>query len=122
MFKHLPLPIHPKAPAAHVAAEAAHRQGKFFEMYDKIFSNQAEMSPAKYEEYAAEIGLDLEQFKQDVASDAVKQRISTDAREVQALGINSTPAFLVNGKYLSGAQPFERFKAVIDQEIAEKGT
>ncbi len=122
MFKHLPLAIHPKAPAAHAAAEAAHRQGKFSEMYAKIFANQRAMSPEKYEEYAAEIGLDVGQFKKDVASDEVKQRIQADARDAAALQITGTPAFLINGKYLSGAQPFAAFKAVIDQELKEKGT
>ncbi len=121
MFKHLPLAIHPKAPAAHAAAEAAHRQGKFFEMYEKIFANQREMSPAKYQEYAVEMGLDVEQFKKDVASDEVKQRIEADKRDAGALQITGTPGFLINGKYLSGAQPFPAFKAIIDAELKQKG-
>jgi protein-disulfide isomerase len=120
-FKHLPLSMHPKAPAAHAAAEAAHRQGKFWEMHDLIFGNQKEMTPAKYEEYATKIGLDLERFKKDAASPDVKKRVDADAAEAAKLGITGTPAFLVNGRYLSGAQPFERFKAVIDEELAKKG-
>ncbi len=82
--------IHPKAPAAHAAAEAAHRQGKFFEMYKRIFANQAEMSPTKYEGYAAEMGLDVEQFKKDVASAEVKQRIAADVSDATKLQITST--------------------------------
>lgn len=116
------MPIHPKAPAAHAAAEAAHRQGKFFEMYERIFANPAEMSPAKYEEYAVEMGLDVEQFKRDLASAEVKQRIEADKQDAAKLQITSTPAFFINGKYLRGAQPYEQFKALIDQELAEKGT
>ena len=121
VFKHLPLRIHSKAPAAHAAAEAAHRQGKFWEMHDLIFENQREMAPEKYEEYAAQIGLDVERFKKDAASSDVKKRVDSDAAEAASLGITGTPAFLVNGRYLSGAQPFEAFQRLIDEELAGKG-
>jgi protein-disulfide isomerase len=120
VFKHMPLPIPSKAAAAHAAAEAAYRQGKFWEMHDKIFEQQREMSPEKYLGYATEIGLDVEQFKKDVASSEVKSRIDADAQEAQKLGATGTPAFFVNGRYLSGAKPFESFKEIIDKELAEK--
>ncbi len=120
VFKHQVLNTHPKAPAAHAAAEAAHRQGKFWEMHDKIFENQREMSPEKYEEYAAEIGLDMEQYKRDLTSSQVKSRIDADTKDAQKLGVTGTPAFFVNGRYLSGAKPFEAFKEVIDAELAAK--
>jgi protein-disulfide isomerase len=120
VFKHMPLSIHAKAPAAHAAAEAAYRQGKFWEMHDKIFENQKNMSPENYVEYATEIGLDVEQFKKDVASPEVKSRIDVDTQDAQKLGATGTPAFFVNGYYLSGAKPFESFKVVIDKELAEK--
>jgi protein-disulfide isomerase len=118
VFKHLPLSIHPKAPAAHAAAEAAHKQGKFWEMHDRIFADQRGMSPEKYEEYATEIGLDMEQFKTDVASAEVKKAIERDTSEAARLNVRGTPAFFINGKYLSGAQPFETFKQRIDEELA----
>ena len=119
VFKHLPLSIHPKAPAAHAAAEAAHRQGKFWEMHDKIFADQRGMSPEKYEEYASEIGLDLGRFKEDVASSDVKKRIDEDTQEAAKLGVTGTPAFFVNGRFLSGAQPFDSFKKLIDEELGK---
>ena len=120
VFKHMPLPNHAKAPAAHAAAEAAYRQGKFWEMHDKIFEKQREMSPQKYEEYAAEIGLDIEQFKRDIGSSEVKRRIDADTQDAKKVGATGTPAFFVNGRFLSGAKPFEAFKVVIDEEIAAK--
>lgn len=120
VFKHMPLSMHAKAPAAHAAAEAAYRQGKFWEMHDKIFENQKEMSPEKYLEYAAELELDLEQFQKDIASSEVKSRIAADTQEAKKLGATGTPAFFVNGRFLSGAKPFESFKVVIDEELAEK--
>ena len=120
VFKHMPLSIHPKAPAAHAAAEAAHRQGKFWEMHDKIFEHQREMSPEKYQEYAVEIGLDVDQFNKDLVSAEVKSRIAADKSEAGKLGATGTPAFFVNGRFLSGAKPFEAFKEVIDKELAGK--
>jgi protein-disulfide isomerase len=119
-FKHQPLDIHPKAPAAHAAAEAAHRQGKFWEMHDLIFENQREMSPEKYVEYATQLGLDVERFKIDVASDEIKARISEDKLAAAKLSASGTPTFYINGLLLSGAKPFEAFKVVIDKELAAK--
>jgi protein-disulfide isomerase len=119
-FKHQPLSIHPKAPAAHAAAEAAHRQGKFWEMHDLIFANQKEMSPEKYVEYATQLELDVERFKADVESEEIKARISADKLEAAKLSASGTPTFFINGLLLSGAKPFEAFKVVIDKELAAK--
>jgi protein-disulfide isomerase len=120
VFKHLPLSMHAKAPAAHAAAEAASRQDKFWEMHDKIFANQREMSPEKYVEYATELGLDVERFERDVASAEVKKRIDADTTEAARLGATGTPSFYVNGLFVSGAKPFEAFKEIIDEELALK--
>jgi protein-disulfide isomerase len=120
VFKHLPLGMHPKAPDAHAAAEAAHRQGKFWEMHDAIFANQQQMAPEKYVEYATQLGLDLERFKKDVADPAVRQRVEGDAEEAARLNVRGTPGFFINGRYLSGAQPLSAFKQRIDEELAAK--
>jgi protein-disulfide isomerase len=117
VFKHLPLPMHSNAPAAHAAAEAAHLQGKFWQMHDLIFSDQQGMSPDRYKEYARQLGLDMARFERDVASDEVKQRIAADSAEAARLGVSGTPAFYVNGRFVNGAQPFEVFKQLIDQEL-----
>jgi protein-disulfide isomerase len=117
VFKHLPLSMHPQAPAAHAAAEAAHRQGKFWEMHDLIFADQRNMSPERYVEYAQRIGLDVERFVTDVESADVKRKVESDVAEAASLGVMSTPAFFVNGRYLRGAQPFASFKALIDEEL-----
>jgi protein-disulfide isomerase len=119
VFKHLPLSIHPKAPAAHAAAEAAHRQGQFWEMHDRIFSSQRDLSPQTFRGYAQEMGLDLAQYDRDVASEEVAARVEADTREAAKLGVTGTPSFFVNGRFLSGAQPFESFKRIIDEELRE---
>jgi len=115
----MPLSIHPKAQAAHAASEAAHRQGKFWEMHDKIFENQRQLDNATYLKYATELGLDIEQFKKDQKSAKVKKRIDADVAQAGKLGVTGTPAFYVNGRFLSGAQPFASFKRVIDEELAK---
>ena len=120
VFKNLPLAMHSKAKAAAAAAEAAHRQGKFWEMHDLIFANQREMSPQKYEQYAQQLGLDMDRFRKDVASAAVKKKVDADAAEAARLGVTGTPGFFVNGRFLSGAKPFDSFKVVIDEELKKK--
>ena len=117
IFKHLPLPNHARAPAAHAASEAAHRQGKFWEMHDKIFEKPRDLAPATFERYASEIGLDVERYKRDVVSDSVKNQVDADLRQSRDLGVNSTPAFFINGRYVAGAKPFESFKRVIDDAL-----
>jgi len=119
VFKHLPLTIHPKAPAAHAAAEAAHRQDRFWEMHDRIFENQGDMSEAAYRTYAEEIGLDLERFERDRRSAEVRQRVQADAAEAARLGVTGTPTFFVNGREISGAKPFAAFQRLIDAELEE---
>ena len=117
MFKHLPLSIHPKAPAAHQASWAAHQQGKFWEMHDKIFANQRDLSEATYLRYAEELGLDVERFKTDASSAVAKKAVETDVAEAGKLGVTGTPGFFINGRFLSGAQPFSSFKNLIDEEL-----
>jgi protein-disulfide isomerase len=116
-FKHNPLPFHKDAPYASQAALAAGKQGKFWEMHDKIFENMRALKPADLEKYAAAIGLDMAKFKADVDSEAVKAEVKADQALATKLGARGTPHFFVNGKRLPGALPFDRFKAVIDEEL-----
>jgi protein-disulfide isomerase len=87
-------------------------------MHDAIFANQKEMAPEKYLEHAARIGLDRERFERDLEAPEVKERIDADAQEAARLNVRGTPGFFINGRYLSGAQPFEAFKQRIDEELA----
>jgi protein-disulfide isomerase len=118
-FKHLPLAMHSKAPDAHAAAQAAYLQGKFWEMHDLIFANQREMSREKYIEYAGQLNLDVEKFKKDIDSKAVKDQIDADTKEAASLGVTGTPSLFINGRFLSGAQPLSSFKRVIDEELKD---
>ena len=120
VFKHMPLSFHSKAPAAHAAAEAALMQDKFWEMHDLIFENQRDLRTATFEKYAKQIGLDIEQYKKDLKSEALKKRIDDDTSQARKLGATGTPAFFINGRFLSGAQPIDSFKRLID-EMLKKG-
>jgi len=105
-------------PAA-LGSEAAGKQGKFWEMHDKIFENQKAISEENLVAWAGELGLDVEQFKKDMASDELKKKITEQQTQGVTLGARGTPAFFVNGRFLSGAQPVENFKKLIDEEKAK---
>jgi protein-disulfide isomerase len=119
-WKHKPLPFHPNALPAAEAAEAAREQGKFWPMHDKMFAAQQDLSPAAYERWARELGLDLVRFKAALASGKFKARIQEDDALAGRLGIDGTPTLVINGEKVVGAQPFEAVKAVIDRQLARK--
>jgi protein-disulfide isomerase len=119
-WKHKPLPFHPNAMPAAEAAEAAREQGKFWPMHDKMFGAQQELSPAAYERWARELGLDVGRFKAAVASGKFKARIQEDDAQAGRLGIDGTPTMVINGEKVVGAVPFENLKAVIDRKLAAK--
>ncbi len=99
------------------AAEAAGRQGKFWEMHDKLFENQKAMNDANYLAWAGELGLDIEKFKKDMADPAVQKMLEAQQKQGMSVGARGTPAFFVNGRFLSGAQPVANFKKLIDEEM-----
>jgi protein-disulfide isomerase len=117
-FRHNPLPFHPKAPLAAEAAVAADQQGKFWQMHDKMFANQQNIERADLEKYAGEIGLDMNKFKQALDSGSGKAKVQQDLALASQIGVQGTPNFYINGRNLQGAQPYEEFKKVIDDEIA----
>ena len=103
-------------PAA-LAAMAAHEQGKFWEMHDKIFANQQKMSRDQYIAYAKELKLDVAKFTKDLDAAAFKPQIEADMADAGKLGVSGTPGFFVNGKFLSGAKPFGEFATAINAEL-----
>jgi len=119
VFKHLPLSMHAKARAAHTASEAAHRQGKFWEMHDRIFASPKDLSEETYLRYATEMGLDIEKYNGDFSSTSVRTVIDDDLEMARELGVSGTPSFFINGRFLSGAQPYGAFARMIDEELAK---
>ncbi|MFY0575369.1 DsbA family protein [Cystobacter fuscus] len=118
VFRHQPLPFHPNAKPAAEAAMAAHEQGKFWEYHDKLFANQRALDRASLEKYAQEVGLDMGKFKSALESGKFRGKVEADSSAGAAVGANGTPTFFVNGREFVGAQPFESFKKIIDDEKA----
>ncbi|MFV8755672.1 DsbA family protein [Nannocystaceae bacterium ST9] len=120
-FRHFPLAMHANARAAHRAAIAADRQGQFWAMWELLFTNRQARSTADLEGFATQLGLDLEQFRKDVADPDVDKQIDDDIAACQGLDVRATPTFFLNGRPLQGAQAIEKFQEVIDEEKAGKG-
>lgn len=118
VFKHFPLSFHKNAKLAHQAAEAAKLQGKFWEMYNKIFDNQKAIARDNLIAYAKELNLDEAKFLADLESDAVKQAVEAGIAEGSKAGVRGTPNFFINGTLLTGAQPINAFQAAVDRELA----
>jgi protein-disulfide isomerase len=109
--------MHQFAKPAAIAAEAAHSQGKFWEYHDKLFANQTKLTLDDLKQYAKDVGLDTAQFDKDLVDPGEKKRVDDDLAEARSLGINGTPAFFVNGRFLNGAKPFPEFVKVINAEL-----
>ena len=117
VWKHQPLPFHPNALPAAKAAEAAREQGKFWQMHDRLFQAQRELSPDAYERIARELGLDLRRFQESVKGGKAQTRIDEDQRLAARIGAQATPTMFVNGEKVEGAVPFATLKAVIDRKL-----
>ena len=117
-YKHYPFLADSSLPKAHLA-ECAAEQGKFWEMHDALFSDKLPRADepsmmAQGITLAATMGIDASKFKDCVNDDSVRQRVITDSKEAQRVGVTGTPTFLINGKPLVGAQPFAAFKLAIE--------
>jgi protein-disulfide isomerase len=119
VYKNYPLPFHKNAMPAAKAAIAAGKQGKFWEMHDKLFENQRNLGDDFYVQAAKEIGLDVEQFKKDMESDATQQQIAQEMKEARAAAVRGTPTIFIDGKKPQG-RSFELFKGLIDDALKQK--
>ncbi len=126
VYKYFPLKtIHFRAQASSQAAEAAARQGKFWEMYKLLFENQdtwsRETGTATFEKYAQDLGMDVTKFKADYDSDSVKEKIDSQIKEGIDLNVNGTPTMYINGTKIVNPNSTDEFKALIDAEIVKQG-
>lgn len=122
VFREFPLAMHQHARIAAQAAQAAGAQGKYYDMYDALFQNQTEWENSKnpmehFEGYANLIGLDVEKFKSDVESKKFEERVQQDVTDGNALGVQATPTFFLNGEEIRGGLPYDQFKAKIDAAL-----
>jgi protein-disulfide isomerase len=117
VFKHLPLSFHRQAHLAAQASMAAKAQGKFWPYHDKLFANYRSINKANMLKWAKELGLNMTKFKAALDKGTYKAKVNRDLRYSRSVGARGTPNFFINGRKLGGAQPFGRFKQIIDQEF-----
>ena len=110
--------IHPQAQRAAEAARCAQDQGKFWEYHDVLFTQSPQLAVEDLRRYAGQVGLDVKKFDGCLAAGTHKAAVQRDLDEGNRLGVTGTPAFFINGRTLSGAQPLEAFTRLIDQELA----
>jgi protein-disulfide isomerase len=120
VYRDYPLPMHERAPKAAEAAHCAADQGKYWEMHGKLFANAQKLDVPDLKSHAREIGLDGGKFDQCLDSGEKAKVVEMHKKAGDDVGVTGTPAFFINGRPLTGAQPFEAFKAVIDEELAAK--
>jgi protein-disulfide isomerase len=117
IFKQFPLSMHPNAPLAAAASLAAKEQGKFWELHDLMFANFRRINRDNIMIWAKQVGLDMERFKNDLASTKYQAIIQKDTADGEAVGVYGTPAFFINGKHYNGAVNMEALKPILDAEL-----
>lgn len=124
VYKHFPLGFHPWAQPAAVGTECASDQdpAAFWELYSFYFENQKELNPQNLKDKSKEVlgktKIDVVKWEECFDGNKTLPRVQADMAEGQSVGVSGTPAFIINGRLVSGAQPFQAFKTVIDDELA----
>jgi protein-disulfide isomerase len=119
VWKHNPLSSHENArPAAEAAATVHGLGGDFWKFHDLVFANQRALTPANFEAWAVQAGVDAAKFKREFEARKYSAKIDRDMALARQIEPRGTPAFRINGKTLSGAQPFQKFKEMIDAQLA----
>ncbi|MFC1768657.1 DsbA family protein [Nanoarchaeota archaeon] len=119
VYRDFPLSFHPNAQKAAEAAECAGEQGNYYEMHDLLFEKGVKGGVDSYKQFASDIGLDTDEFNDCLDSGKMASEVKADMDAGAAAGVRGTPGFVINGQAVSGAQPFENFKQIIDAELAK---
>ena len=124
VYRDFPLDFHPGAKPAAEGAECAEDQGKFWELHDKIFREQDKQGQGTIQfgktdvvKWAGQIGLNMAQFNQCLDSEKYNSEVEKDFADGNAAGVSGTPTIFINGRTIIGAQPFEVFRTLIEEEL-----
>ena len=120
VYRHYPLNNHPNARPAAEASLCAAEQNKFWEFHDHLFANQSRLTVPDLKQHATTLGLDATAFNACVDARKYRAEVDRDMEAAEEAGVTGTPAFFINGRLLGGAQPFEAFQRVIDDELARQ--
>lgn len=115
-YKAFPLDFHSQAMYAALAARSAQDQGKFWEFHDLLF-RQRGLDMNQLDAYAREVGLDMDRLHADLEALKWGSSVTRDIRQARRLGVTGTPAYFINGRFLSGSKPIEVMREVIDKEL-----
>jgi protein-disulfide isomerase len=121
VYRDYPLPFHKQAMPSSLAAHCAEDQGKFWEYHNNLFDAAGDLSEADLTKRASDLGLDMTKFNACMQAKTGEAAINAAYNDGAAVGVTGTPAFFINGRMLVGAQPFEQFKTIIDDELTRKG-
>ncbi len=120
VFRNFPLSNHPQARKAAEAALCAEEQGKFWQMHDLMFAEQSALGVPELKEKATRLGLDTAEFTTCLDSDKYARQVQADLEAGQVVGVSGTPAMFINGRYLSGAVPYEDVAALVRDELGRR--
>lgn len=120
VFRDFPLSFHEQAKGAANAANCAHEQGKYWEYNRKLWEVQGSQTEEKLLSLGTELKLNEGKFTACVKGKKYYKEIDADLNEGENYGVTGTPAYFINGVFLSGAQPYESFKELIDEELEKK--
>ena len=120
VFRQFPLSIHADAQKATETSLCANEQGKFWPLHDVMFKNQQQLKPADLVTKAADLGMNKDQFQTCLESGKYADAVKKDAQAGSAAGVTGTPTLYINGRYLSGAAPYETIAQIIDDELSRK--
>jgi protein-disulfide isomerase len=118
VYRDFPLSFHANAQKAAESAECAGEQGKFWEMHDALFEKGVSGGVNSFKQFAADLELNTAEFDACLDSGQMASEVQKDMRDGSAVGITGTPGFMINGKLVSGAQPFSTFQQLIEAELA----
>src|SRR5205085_2613989 len=117
IFKEYPLEIHSQAALAAAAAVAAHKQGKFWPMYDAMFAARDDLSKDNILALAQQNGLDLKRFQTDLDSVEIKEAITRDVQDGDRAGVSGTPTLFIDGQRYNGPIQLGSLKPVVEAEL-----
>lgn len=118
VYRDFPLPNHAQAFEAAEAAQCADAQGRFWQYHDRLFGNFGRLSPTDLRAHAAALSLNVTDFTACLENDRTQTAVHQDLEMGEKHGVSATPTFFINGRMLAGAQPFDVFKQIIDEELA----
>lgn len=122
VYRDFPLSFHANAMPAAIAAECAREQGgdeTYFKYHDMIFEKQSLLNTSNFKKFADNLGLNTDKFNECFDGRKYKDEVDKDFRDGQSVGVTGTPGFLLNGRLISGAQPYSVFEAAIEAELQQ---